>query len=271
MAYTYYYQDGMWWRNDPKYPGESVGMPPGWSPPAAKVPKTKKKVKRDIGRAGVEVRSVTAPLAGGIITSRRRVPKFSSNASGTFVSNTEVFVDFNASALGAFSVTNTPMLATQPSWLSGVADLYSKYRWRKLRFVYMPFCPTSTQGQAGISISYDRLDTNPTTIVAMQQAYKALTFPAYAGYEGAMALATFKTVAGMVVMDVDVSRFDKPWYPVISTATFGGLATNIQNAYCPATLYTASVNGPAAATFFGSCFIQYEIEFIEPVNPTVNV
>jgi hypothetical protein len=187
------------------------------------------------------------------------------------VTNTEVFQDVNAAALGAFFVVNKPVLPTQASWLAGLADLYSKYRWKKLRFVYIPSCPTSTPGSGVVSIGYDRLDTDPASATAMQQSYRAITFPAYAGYEGAMALTTFNNVAGMVVFDVDVTRFEKPWYPVLAVAAFSALATNIQNAYCPCTMYFASVNGPAGATFFGSWFIQYVIEFIEPVNPTENV
>jgi hypothetical protein len=272
MAIKYYYDkaSGRWYYNQPYAGGErAVWLPKGIKPPKQKVPESN--APRNRGRAGVEVMPVSVPINAGVVTSRQRVPLLSSTGLSTIVTNTETYHDLNAAALGAFSVTNKATLPTQPSWLAGIADLYSKYRWRKLRFVYLPSCPTTTQGSGVVSIGYDRLDADPGNATAMQQSFRAITFPPYAGYEGAMALTTFNDVAGMVVFDVDVSRFDKAWYPTIGTTQFGALATNIQNAYCPCTLYFGSVNGPATATSYGTWFIQYICEFIEPVNPTSNV
>lgn len=261
------FSHGRYWKD--RGDGTADPMPIGYVPK----PKAGRKIvdqKQNRGRGGVVATAVSAPASGGIISSRRRVPSVSSNGVGTIVKNTEAFIDINSAALGAFSVSASAIIPTTPSWLAGLADLYSKYRWKRLRFVYIPGCPTSTQGNAAVSIAYDRLDASPASLVAMQQSYRALTFPPYAGFDGAMALQTFNNVAGMVVMDVDVSRVDKNWYPVIAPAALAALPANIQNPYVPATLYTGSVNGPAVATYFGTFYIQYEIEFIEPVNPTQN-
>lgn len=272
MAIKYYYDASSkrWYYNKKTSNGEvAVWLPRGIKPPKQNEPNTN--TPRNRGRSGVEFMPIAAPLASGVVTSRQRIPAITSTTSSTLVTNTEVFHDLNAAALGAFSVTNKAILPAQASWLAGISDLYSKYRWRKLRFVYLPNCPTTTQGSGVVSIGYDRLDADPTSATSMQQAYRAITFPAYAGYEGAMALRTFNNVPGMVVFDVDVTRFDKAWYPIIGVTPFAALATNIQNAYCPCTMYFGSVNGPATATSFGSWFMQYVIEFIEPVNPTQNV
>nr|UHS72290.1 MAG: hypothetical protein 4 [Regressovirinae sp.] len=215
--------------------------------------------------------AVAPPVATGMVVSRRSVPKINSVGSSTIVRNTEAFVDITSTALGVYSIQPQAMIPGNPTWLAAIADLYSKYRWRKLRLVWVPSCPTTTQGSCGIAISYDRIDAAPTSMVALQQSYKAITFPPYAGYNAAMALQTFGNVEGMVAFDVDVTRFDKAWYPVIQNATLAGFASNIQNPYVPCTMLFGAANGPAAATFFGTWYVQYEVEFIEPINPTQNV
>jgi hypothetical protein len=177
--------------------------------------------------------------------------------------------DVTSAALGAFSLNVDALIPTTFGWLGALSDLYSKYRWRKIKLIYIPACPTTTPGSTCMSLGYDRFDTNPASIQAMQQAYKAITFPPYAGYDGVMALQG-GNVSGAVVVDVDVTRFSKTWYPVVGLAAFNVFPTNVQTAYCPATCFTASANGPATGTFFGTVHAMYEIEFTEPINPTQN-
>lgn len=245
-------------------------MKADFTPPNGKLPARKTK-RSPPNRGNLQVLPVTAPAAGGVISTRRRVPRITTTNEQTVVRNTEIISAINSAALGAYSATTVTVIPSNLSWLAGLSDLYSKYRWRKLRFIYIPVCPTSTQGNISMSLSFDRIDTQPTSITQMQQGYRAITFPPYAGYDGAMALSSFGNIPGMVVVDVDCARMDKLWYPNVTLATFLAMATNIQNGYCGVTLFTASDQGPAAATNLGQVFCQYEIEFIEPVNPTVNV
>ena len=68
----------------------------------------------------------------------------------------------------------------------------------------------------------------------------------------------------------DVTRFEKPWYSNVANAAFAALPANVQNQYCPATIHVAVEGGPAAATIIGDLYFKYTIEFIEPINPTMN-
>ncbi|CAA59981.1 capsid protein [Olive latent virus 1] len=222
-------------------------------------------------RGNLQVLPVIAPVAGGVISTEGHVPRITTTNEQTVVRNTEIISAINSAALGAIFGNYVTVIPSNLSWLAGLSDLYSKYRWRKLRFIYLPVCPTSTQGNVSMSLSFDRIDTQPTSITQMQQGYRAITFPPYAGYDGAMALASFGNIPGMVVVDVDCARMDKLWYPNVTLATFLAMAPTSRTDTCGVTLFTASDQGPAAATNFGQVFCQYEIEFIEPVNPTVNL
>lgn len=231
-------------------------------------PAAKKARVAEISRMGG---AIAAPVSGGIVT-RPAVPKFSSVGDSTIVRNTEILFNVTLAAAGGFSTLNTPLQAGQPAWLAQIGDLYSKFRWRRLRIIYSPKCPTTTSGSVVMAFTYDRNDGAPVSRTQLAQSYKAINFPPYAGYDGASALNTpFKPNPGAIYIDLDTTRMDKPWYPTISTAAFAALAIIDQNQFCPATLVLAADGGPVAATPAGDIFIQYEIEFIEPINPTMNI
>lgn len=231
-------------------------------------PKRQRRVSR--GSPSMVGYEITAPIAGSVVTSRPRVPRLISTANSAIVSNTEVIVNMTLPALGAFSTFNLALIPGVPNWLAGVGDLYSKFRWRSIEVIYIPTCPTTVQGKICLALGYDRLDAAPTSAANLSQNYKAITFPPYAGYGGAGALAGLSSPEAIIVK-ADPSRFDKPWYPTIANATFGPLAGNLQNQYCPATIFAAVEGGPAAATVVGDLYYRYVCEFIEPVNPQMNV
>lgn len=221
----------------------------------------------------VTTRVVIPPASGGVIYSNPSMPNFRTYGDSTIVRNTEVVsnVAFNAGA-GLFSGFSDALIAELPGWLTQLADLYSKWRWRALTVIYIPSCPTSTSGRVAMCMSYDRNDAAATTVTQITQGYKAIVFPPYAGYEGAHVLNSGRNnnVAGAICMEVDITRFDKMWYPTINGTAFSALATTIQNSYCPCSYVIGSDGGPAGAAA-GNIYLKYEIEFIEPINPTMNV
>lgn len=216
--------------------------------------------------------TVMVPVSGGVIT-RPLVPRFLMKGDTTVVHNTEILNNQTLAALGAFATNNTPLIAGQPSWLAQVADLYSKYRWLKATIIYIPKCPTTTSGSIVMALNYDRNDAAPTTRGQLSQTYKAINFPPYAGYDGAVFLNSTNGQGAQTALyiDLDVDKLDKPWYPTISSGTFAGLGVLDQNQFCPASLIVGSDGGPTAATPAGDIFIKYSIQFIEPINPTMNV
>lgn len=221
----------------------------------------------------VATRTVIPPTSGGVIYSNPSMPNFRTFGDSTIVRNTEVVssVNFNAGA-GLFATYTDAMIAELPSWLTQIADVYSKWRWRSVTVIYIPNCPTSTAGRVAMSLTYDRNDAAPTSVTQITQGYKAIVFPPYAGYEGAHVLNSGRNnnVSGAICLEVDVNRFDKPWYPTINGTAFSALATTIQNTYCPCSYVIGSDGGPAGGSA-GNIYLKYEIEFIEPINPTMNV
>jgi hypothetical protein len=216
--------------------------------------------------------SVVVPVSGGIVT-RPMVPRFNMRGDSTIVTNTEILNNQTLAAAGAFNTSNSALIAAAPSWLAQVADLYSKYRWLKCTLIYVPKCPTTTSGSVVMALTYDRNDAAPTTRAQLSQSYKAINFPPYAGYDGAVFLNSTGGQGSQTALyvDLDVTKLDKPWYPTISSAAFAALGVLDQNQFCPASLVVASDGGPVAATPAGDVFIKYTVEFIEPINPTMNV
>lgn len=213
---------------------------------------------------------VSAPIIGGVVT-RPIVPKFSMRGDSTIVTSSEIIANVTLPALGAFFTNSFALIPGTPSWLTNVSDLYSKYRWLMVDIIYVPKCPTTTSGSICMALTYDRNDAAPTTRSQLAQSYKAINYPPYAGYDGANFLNNNSGAATAIYLSLDVTKLDKPWYPCISSTAFGALGVLDQNQFCPATVVVCGDGGPAAATAAGDLFIKYRIEFIEPINPTMNV
>lgn len=211
---------------------------------------------------------VAAPTSGGIVT-RPMVPRFGMRGDSAVVQNTELLLNLTPIAF-AFGVQSLPLIPTQPAWLGTIADNYSKWRWVSLRILYSPKCPTTTSGTVAMCLSYDRTDLAPGSRVQLSQSYKAINFPPYAGYDGAAALNSDSKSSSAIYLDLDVTRLDKPWYSTISTASFNAATSFDQNQFCPATVHIGSDGGPTIAVPPGDIFFKYVVEFIEPINPTMN-
>jgi hypothetical protein len=212
--------------------------------------------------------AVVPPVAGGVVHYNPRVPRLMTLRNGTLVSNTELVAAVNMAALGAFATATDALVPGIPGWLQQISDCYSKFRWIKLRIIYIPACPTITPGRVGMCATYDRLETAPTTMTQMTQTFKSVVFPPYAGYEGCQILNDVEHAAGAISVDIDCNRFDKPWYPVIANGALSALAANIQNQYVPASIRYGS-DGNVAFTA-GHLYWKYVIEFIEPISPATN-
>lgn len=227
---------------------------------------------RSRGYATTTARAVKAPAAGGMIVTRPYIPRMRSTPNSVIVKNTELIQNVTLPAAGAFGTFNLPLIAGLPSWLTALGDLFSKYRWLRCSLVWVPQCPTSTSGLITAAIVYDWNDAAPSSSVQLSQCYKSISFPPYAGFEGTNALhSASNNVPGAVTLELDTNRVEKPWYSTINNAAFAPLAANIKNIYSPAVVQVTVEGGPAAATVAGNFYIKYEIEFIEPVNPTMNV
>jgi hypothetical protein len=122
-----------------------------------------------------------------------------------------------------------------------------------------------------MALTYDRNDAGPVNRSAVTQCYKAISFPPFAGYDGAAYLNSGQGAANAITLKLDTSRVDKPWYPTIQSTPFTALATIDQNQFCPASWTQGNDSGAAVGVNLGDLFWKYTIEFIEPINPTMNL
>jgi len=224
-----------------------------------------KKIKQS--RKGSSVGTqVTAPDRG-VVMKRREMPRFTQRPSSVVIQNTESFFDVTTGVAGAFTPVRVAIWPAQTVWLNGIYLSFSKFRWKKVRLIYVPTCATSAAGAVSMGFTYDNQDTNPTTMNRIQALYNSVTAPSWGGAEGAGLLTgtTFPSIPGTAVaMDLDVSRMSQPWYPTGVAAA--GIDLNQQ---VPAFLQFGSAGGPAS-TGIGTIFIKYEIEFIEPIVANMN-
>lgn len=105
-----------------------------------------------------------APVAWG---SRVMVPspKVSSGGRGIkTVSHRELLCEVSGSVnFSATQIALNPGLESSFPWLSKEALTYEMYKWKLLRFIYVPSCATTKTGNVGLSIDFDCDDAPPTT------------------------------------------------------------------------------------------------------------
>lgn len=212
---------------------------------------------------------VAAPAQAGVVTGSSR-PIMRSLKESTTITHTEV-----VSNLTVVTTTTPSTVACYPSltstWLSGVAANWSKFRWLKLRFLYVPSCPTSTSGSVHMGFLYDYADIVPTTVTAMSSLFRYSSGPVWSGTQVSSALKSARApvAPGAIVSELDVSRLDKPWYSYITPANLTTLVTtnaSLGSMYVPARLVVLTADGSSTtSTSIGRIYMQYEIEVIEPV------
>lgn len=227
------------------------------------------------GRKAVNASRITAPAAGGIILRHGNYPIFRSSGDGfsTVVCNTEPLNNVITAVGGVFATTRNQVAPFACTWLAGISTSYSKFKWRKVRIIYIPIVPTSTTGQIVMRLGYDYNDATVTSVVQAQIAYQSTTQPVWGGYEGSYLLNADSfpvPTSGSVYMDLDVERLEMPFYPIVTVGTFNAAAAGIQNSYSPAYVDVTTSGGPATATNIGTVFIKYEVELIEPTPAAVN-
>lgn len=214
------------------------------------------------------------PASAGVMLGRSN-PYVRSNGNGTIVQNVEVAANVAVSAtVGNQVVQCNPVQVG--AWLTGLAANYSKWRWRSLRFFYVPVCPTSTPGSIHMGLQYDNVDAAPSTVATISALSEYTTGPVWNGFEAASALSRFKSgvPGGSVCVCVDVTRAARPWYPYITQASFqaqANIAVSLSNEFSPARLIILTSDGPVVAVSAGRVYAQYEIELIEPIAASTNL
>nr|WRQ65452.1 structural protein [Tolivirales sp.] len=199
----------------------------------------------------------SVPAAAGF-----QVPRgFSMKQNGDVISisRCELWSEIQAGTTENFTAPAThPLIPARLDWLKGIAQNFSKWRWRSLSFKYAPTTSTTTSGGFGRGFGYDMAEATPAalaTVAAFDQFRMAAFWAA-------------DTDNGIVA---DIGRFSRDWYPFIGLGPFSAIALALdRNVYSPGYIseYT-SVSSVADDTTVGLLWACYTIELADPVSATL--
>lgn len=211
---------------------------------------------------------VKAPVASGSLMRRTRVPQIRTTSECTLINNTEPLASMDMIASGA---VQTKRLIFHPAafpWLTSIANCYSRFKWRSLEFIYIPTCPTSTEGYHNLYLGYDFLDPEPISMQQAEEAYRSISHPVWSGAEGATTMQNGNHGAGAVVCKVDAGRINN-YYRFTNITNFNALSPIDKNILCPGYCQSTTVNG-APFLNAGRVYCKYSIELVEPIATTLN-
>ncbi len=134
-------------------------------------------------------------------------------------------------------------------WLASIAGNYDQYRFRRLRLVYVPLCPTSTFGRVSLVYDPDSSDAIPSDRVGLSN----------------MACAAEGPIWGQVKLDVKLSDTNKWYYGATSSigSTIGAYLNQGQFAFC--------TYGTSSAIDCGEVYAIYDVELKDPQPSTMTV
>nr|QDH87102.1 MAG: hypothetical protein H4Rhizo433487_000002 [Riboviria sp.] len=187
------------------------------------------------------------------------------------------------------SICNVGIAANFP-WLGSVSGNFAKFRFKFLRFIYVPRCPSTTPGSVYLYFSYDPKDIAPASLAQVAASESSVIGNSWYGgpINPDSAFSKGLTLRDNIYLDVDCTRFTQPWYYVrandnatsntvtlIGTATGGNgtLAINSGATYeytaRPGTIYYGS-DGVTNGVVAGTIYMSYAVELYEPIAAAVN-
>lgn len=150
------------------------------------------------------------------------------------------------------------------TWLGGVSQNWSKYRWRFLRFVYIPECATTTTGHFAMGMTYDLGDGLPSSLPQVVSLDESAVGPVWGGTDGAKLLKAVRTPAtgNAIQCTVDVSKLQKSIWRWKSPTALSAMGTVAGNEFCACSLNFIN-NAPTGA--IGHIYIVYDIDLLDPI------
>jgi len=207
------------------HPGATGGLVAG----VANGPVIRRRRAKVTGTRGI-VRIIHKELVSSVNSSTGQQPYVNNGVLGT--DGTSVFT------VNAVAATTFP-------WLATIASNYDLYRFRRLRFVYVPLCPTSTSGRTTLVYDPDSSDPIPLDRVGLSN----------------MSCSTEAPVWGAATLDVKLTDTNR-WYYVSSegsSATVGAYLNQGQVSW--------ATYGVASAIQVGEVYAVYDVELKDP-QPT---
>jgi hypothetical protein len=184
------------------------------------------------------------------VQSRSMAPKINNGLKSVRISHRELVGTINGNTtFGATAFALNPGLATTFPWLATVASAYEQYAFRKLRFHYVTRCATSYNGSILLAPEYDALDAAPTSEVFASMM------------NGAVEDAPWRDQnLDFVIADMHSTGPRK----FIRT---GAITASDLKAYDVGQLFVCAI-GCADANAVGKLWVDYEVEFFVPQNPS---
>lgn len=192
----------------------------------------------------------------------------------------------NAFTIGG-SVVN-PGLSGNFPWLSSLAKNYNKFRWRSLRYIYVPACSTASAGTEFMYFKYDYLDNAASSLTEVMATENAVMGNVWHGnpINDSTAFAPKLAISENINCELDIGRLSREWYVVRTgnnaqqpvTSALGGVipagltftpGVIYDDVAQPAVIYYGNY-GTAGTATNGYLFAAYTIEFIEPMLGSLN-
>lgn len=234
--------------------------------------------------------AISAPASyGAVIGARKYFPLTQGMGGSMVVSNFEdtgLTITGSGGYTSGGSVLNPGINGTGGfAWLSTLARNYMKFRWRFLRYIYVPQCASTTPGSVWLTVRYDYFDQGPQTLAEVTATSSSVVGNAWFGSSLSPELAFSRdvTTRDAICLDIDLSKLSQPWYYVRAsagatsnvvalngTATGGngtlalGNAQTFETASRPATVWYGG-NGITNAIVAGNIYVAYVCEFSDPV------
>lgn len=206
-----------------------------------------------------KVLSKKIPLNTSFTFKNGNGPRIIHRNDGVSVSHKEWVTEVSGMGSGAFSLvtyfTSYQLLSPQNNflfpWLSTMAPLYEYYRFKRLKVIYRPTVPATTNGQIFMAFDYDVNDSTPTTKQRMMQYKGAVDGSIWNGLE----LAFSPTDAEM----------ELGWRKTSDSYTY---VPNTDTAlYAAASVYVGT-RGLDTGGGRGDLLIDYDVEFSVPQYST---
>jgi hypothetical protein len=205
---------------------------------------------------------ITAPVARGT-SYFNAPPNLTGNGHRLVISHCEPFIAVNMTAAGVLNYATSPIIPAALNYLTGIAQNFSKYSWKRLSLHYVPSCPTNADGEMAFGTYFDRQDALAATFVQVSQMTGGVSTPPWGGGPFAG--------PGAVRIDIDCARFDKPRYSFLGTTPFAALSTSDQNNYCPVSMARATQGNTVGGSIMGRVWLSYTVELMDPIPSGLNV
>lgn len=204
-----------------------------------------KRKRRNKKRKNQTSMAVSAPISiQKMVRTNKPTVKYSGQC--VTVSHREYLQDINGSTVFSnqtFAVN--PGIYTTFPWLSQMAILYESYKFKSLKFIYEPACPSTTQGSVMMAIDFDAADAAPSSKVQLMAYKYAVRCPAWES------VAYRSDLSDLLKFGVQRYVRNGPVTGDIKTYDIGNLQFAVSN-------FTGT------STFVGELYVEYDVEFYTP-------